>query len=551
MAKERIENLSGILGLIERAGNRLPHPVTIFVLLTFIVMLLSWLFQGVSMVDPKGRTLVVQSLVSADGLIWLLKNCVKNFVDFKPLGLVLVMMMGLGVAEEVGLLSAVLRGTILSAPRGMVTAIIAFCGVMGNMASSAAFVVVPPLGAMIFKGLGRNPLAGMAAGFAGCAAGLNANLLVVGTDVGLAAITQQAAQILDPAITVHPAVNWYFMSASTFLLTGLIVFITDKFLEPRLAGMDMHEGAMEAEDMSLTPLERRGLRWALIGCVVYLLLILATVVPEHGILRDPKNFTIVPSPFLDSLVPILFGFFLAPGASLRSRYRSHPQRQGRGALHEQGHAGICAVHRSLLRRRAVCFQLFLHSPGHVPVHQGAAFLKDTGFSGIPLIICFLVLTACINFFIGSAMAKWALLAPIFVPMLMQMQYSPYFIQAAYRIADSTTNAISPLEPFMAFVIGVAQKYAKNVGLGHHHFPDAAVRSGHSDRLGALPHHLDGTRHSARPRRARLHVILPNPFRRAFRYRQRRFALLRFSGLPFFTEHQFHAQYASGGYGAVF
>ncbi len=465
MAKERIENLSGILGLIERAGNRLPHPVTIFVLLTFIVMLLSWLFQGVSMVDPKGRTLVVQSLVSADGLIWLLKNCVKNFVDFKPLGLVLVMMMGLGVAEEVGLLSAVLRGTILSAPRGMVTAIIAFCGVMGNMASSAAFVVVPPLGAMIFKGLGRNPLAGMAAGFAGCAAGLNANLLVVGTDVGLAAITQQAAQILDPAITVHPAVNWYFMSASTFLLTGLIVFITDKFLEPRLAGMDMHEGAMEAEDMSLTPLERRGLRWALIGCVVYLLLILATVVPEHGILRDPKNFTIVPSPFLDSLVPILFGFFLALAL---------PYGAATGVIRSD--KDVVRFMSRAMREFApfivLCFAAgqFVSSFSYTHLDmflsiKGAAFLKDTGFSGIPLIICFLVLTACINFFIGSAMAKWALLAPIFVPMLMQMQYSPYFIQAAYRIADSTTNAISPLEPFMAFVIGVAQKYAKNVGLG--------------------------------------------------------------------------------------
>ena len=465
MAKEQIENLSGILGFIERAGNRLPHPVTIFLILTLVVMVLSFLLQGTPMVDPKGKALVVKSLASADGLTWFLKSCVDNFVKFKPLGLVLVMMLGLGVAEEIGLLSAVLRGSILSAPRSMVTAIIAFCGVIGNMASSAAFVVVPPLGAMIFKGLGRNPLAGMATGFAGCAAGLNANILVVGTDVGLAAITQQAAQIIDPSFTVHPAVNWYFMAASTFVVTAVIVFLTEKFVEPRLEGVAMHEGAMETEDMSLTDEERRGLRAALIGGVIYLVLVLLTVVPEQGILRNPKTGGIVPSPFLDSLVPILLGFFLAVsipyGVSTRSirndkdvvRYMSRSMREFAPFI-------------------VLCFAAgqFVSSFAYTNLDmylsiQGANFLNDTGFSGIPLVVAFLLLTACINFFIGSAMAKWALLAPIFVPMLMQMQLSPYFIQAAYRVADSTTNAISPLEPFMAFVIGVAQKYAKNAGLG--------------------------------------------------------------------------------------
>ena len=465
MAKEQIENLSGILGFIERAGNRLPHPVTIFLILTLVVMVLSFLLQGTPMIDPKGKSLVVKSLASADGLTWFLKSCVDNFVKFKPLGLVLVMMLGLGVAEEIGLLSAVLRGSILSAPRSMVTAIIAFCGVMGNMASSAAFVVVPPLGAMIFKGLGRNPLAGMATGFAGCAAGLNANILVVGTDVGLAAITQQAAQIIDPNFTVHPAVNWYFMAVSTFVVTAVIVFLTEQFVEPRLEGMAMHEGAMETEHRSLTPEERRGLRAALIGGVIYIFLILLTVVPEHGILRNPKTWGIVPSPFLDSLVPILLGFFLAVsipyGVSTRTirsdkdvvRYMSRSMREFAPFI-------------------VLCFAAgqFVSSFAYTNLDmylsiQGANFLNNTGFSGIPLVVSFLLLTACINFFIGSAMAKWALLAPIFVPMLMQMQLSPYFIQAAYRVADSTTNAISPLEPFMAFVIGVAQKYAKNAGLG--------------------------------------------------------------------------------------
>lgn len=465
MKKEQVENLSGILGFIERAGNRLPHPVTIFALLTLLVVVLSFLLQGLTMVDPKGKTLVVQSLASGDGLTWLLKSCVDNFVRFKPLGLVLVMMMGLGVAEEIGLLSAVLRGTILSAPRSMVTAIIAFSGVMGNMASSAAFVVVPPLGAMIFKGLGRNPLAGMATGFAGCAAGLNANLLVVGVDVGLAAITQQAAQVIAPGMTVHPAVNWYFMAASTFVVTAVIVMITEKFVEPRLGHVAMHEGALEAEDMSLTPQERRGLRAALIGGAIYLALILLTVVPEHGILRNPRTFSIVPSPFLDSLVPILFGFFLALaipyGVStgfIRSdrdvvRFMSRSMREFAPFIVLCFAAGQFVASFS-----------YTHLDMYLSI-QGAAFLNNTGFSGIPLVVGFLLLTACINFFIGSSMAKWALLAPIFVPMLMQMHFSPYFIQAAYRIADSTTNAISPLEPFMAFVIGVAQKYAKNVGLG--------------------------------------------------------------------------------------
>lgn len=459
------ENLSGFLGVIERAGNKLPHPFTIFLILTLFVIALSMMFQGQSMVDPKGKTVIVQSLASADGLRWFLKDCVKNFIGFRPLGLVLVMMLGLGVAEEVGLLSALLRASILSAPKGMVTAIIALCGVMGNMASSAAFVVVPPLGAMIFKGLGRNPLAGLAAGFAGCAAGLNANLLVVGTDVGLAAITQQAAQTLVPDMTVHPAVNWYFMSASTFILTIVIVIITDYFLEPRLDRGNLNDDALKAEDMTLNDQEKRGLRIALVWGALYIAIILCTIIPEHGILRHPKNFTIVPSPFLDSLVPILLGFFLA--LSIPYGVSTKVIRNDRDLVRCMSKAM-----RDFAPFIVLCFaaSMFVScfSYSHLDLFlsaSGSHFLQDTGFSGIPLIICFILLATCINFFIGSAMAKWALLAPIFVPMLMQMQFSPYFIQAAYRIADSATNAISPLEPFMPVVIGVAQRYAKNVGLG--------------------------------------------------------------------------------------
>ncbi|GHV33382.1 aminobenzoyl-glutamate transporter [Synergistales bacterium] len=459
----------GILGAVETLGNMLPHPVYIFIIMTVAVVIVSMLTAGITFLNPgSGKEETIQNLATAEGLHWMLQSMVSNFTRFPPLGTVLVMMIGLGLAEEAGLLRAVLRKAIAGAPKTLTTTIVVFAGVMGNIAGSATFVVIPPLGGLVFKALKRHPIAGIAAGFAGVAGGLSANLLITPTDVLTAGLTEKAAQIMVPGFTVHPAVNWFFMLASTIVLTAVGVFVTEKILEPRLGEYNGDGDDLTAEDttlMEVTDAERRGLRNAGIVTLIYVLLLAWMVVPSGGILRDPKLGTIVPSPFLSSMVPILLIWFffvaLAYGITAKTiknsgdviKYMTESMK---------GFAGFIV----LCFFAAQFVEYFSYTKlGLLLAVEGADYLQSSGFVGVPLILGFLILVTLINFLIGSASAKWAILAPIFVPMFMKLNFSPFMTQAAYRVADSVTNCVSPLEPFMPFIIICAQRYDKKAGLG--------------------------------------------------------------------------------------
>lgn len=453
---------------IERVGNKLPHPVTLFAIMAFLIIVLSALFSsmGMSVSDPlhPEQSIAVTNLLSAEGIRYLFTSAVSNFTNFAPLGTVLVTMIGIGLAERSGLISAMLRGMVTAVPQRLLTAALVFAGVMSSMASDAGYVVLTPLGAVLFAGLGRHPLAGLAAAFAGVSGGYSANLLLTSLDPLLGGLTQDAAAIIDPtyAAGMNYAMNYYFMIVSVFLITIVGTLVTEKLVEPRLGRYE--GGIKDDEDVSLKPEEKRGLWGALIAVLVVSVIIAWLVIPLSGPLRAGAE-NILDAPFFSSLVPVILIVFFVPGFVYGLITRSI-----RGdkdvAKHMSDTMETMGSYIVLAFFAAQFVSYFNESKlGLVLAVNGADFLNSTGFTGIPLIITFVVVVGFINLFIGSASAKWAIMAPVFVPMMMGVGYSPELTQLVYRIADSTTNIITPLMPYFAIVIAFAQKYDKKVGIG--------------------------------------------------------------------------------------
>lgn len=455
------------LDWIERVGNKLPHPVTLFVIFAGFVILFSWIFSmmGVSVEHPNepGEILAVKNLLSPEGIRYIFTSMVANFTGFAPLGTVLVTMLGIGIAERSGLISAALRAMVMSVPNQFITAALVFGGIMSSMAADAGYVVLTPLGAVLFAGLGRHPLAGLAAAFAGVSAGFSANLLLTSLDPLLGSLTQHAAEIFDPAYadTMNYAMNYYFMIASVFILTIVGTLVTDKIVEPRLG---TYKGEVNEEIEKISELERRGLLYSFYAFILTIAALSLLIVPTWGPLRGEDGAIIV-SPFFSSLVPIILIVFFIPGFVYGRTTKSIQSDKDVADQLSDTMATMGAY--IVLAFVAGQFVAYFNQTnlGIIMAVSGAEFLETTGFTGIPLIITFIIVAGFINLFIGSASAKWAIMAPVFVPMMMGLGYSPELTQLAYRIADSTTNVISPLMPYFAIVIAFAQKYDKKIGIG--------------------------------------------------------------------------------------
>ncbi|MGD1712195.1 AbgT family transporter [Hydrocoleum sp. CS-953] len=451
---------------IEKAGNKLPDPITLFFYLSVAVIVISAIANliNLSAVNPTSKeTIEAVSLLTPDGIRKIVTKTVSNFVNFPPLGTVLVAMLGVGVAESTGLISALLRQVVLVAPAKFITPVIVFCGVMSNIASDAGYVVLTPLAALIFLAYKRHPIAGLAAGFAGVSGGYSANLLVSSIDPLLAGITESSAQLINPEYTVNPTVNYYFMVVSTFVITLVGWYITDKIVEPRLGE---YNGQINSEEMEyLTTAEQKGLRWAGYSLLAFVAFLLILVLPPEGILRDPETLTIIPSPFFNGIVPIIMLGFIIPGIAY-----------GKGAGTIQSDKDIAKgmseamsimgyyIALSFFAAQFVAYFNWTNL-GIILAINGANFLKATGFTGLPLLISFIIVSGLINLFFASASSKWTMIAPIFVPMLMLVGYSPEFTQMAYRIGDSTTNIITPLMGYFPIIVAFAQRYDKNAGMG--------------------------------------------------------------------------------------
>lgn len=459
------------LDWVERIGNKLPHPVTLFAILALIVMILSAALQplGISVEHPgeEGTTVEIMNLLSAEGIEYIFTNMTDNFINFAPLGVVLLTMLGIGVAERTGLISALLRGFVLSIPSRFITVGLVFAGIMSSIASDAGYVVLPPLGAMIFAALGRHPLAGLAAAFAGVSGGFSANLLLSSVDAMLGQMTIDAAAIIDPAYAeqMNIAMNWLFIAVSVFLLTFIGAWVTERIVEPRLGSYKVDQ---KEELKGLEPIEKKGLIWAGVTTVVTTILAFLLVLPPNAPLRGTEGDTmaqIIQSPFMSSLVPIITILFFVPGLTYGLVTKSI--RSDKDVASQMSDSMAAMGTFIVLAFTAGQFVAFFNDTnmGIVIGVYGAELLESINLTGIPLILMFILITAVINIFIGSASAKWAMMAPIFVPIMMQLGYSPELTQMAYRIADSSTNIISPLMTYFAIIIAFAQKYDKKIGIG--------------------------------------------------------------------------------------
>ena len=452
---------------VEKVGNKLPHPFIMFVALAVGVIVLSAIFAAlkVEVLHPStAKPVVIESLVSKDGILYMFKNLIKNFVGFAPLGLVLTMMLGIGLAEQVGLMNTIMKRFIMGAPKQLLVWIIFLVGICGNIASDASVIIIPPLAGAIFYAAKRNPLVGIAIGYSATLAGFTANLLIVGTDALLAGITQEAAKIVNPAATVSPAVNYFFMIVSTFIMTIIGVWTTG-FVEKKAGPFKPKEGfAIQELTMEVSDIEKKGLRNAGIATLIYLIGVVAVLWPKTSIFRNAKG-GLVPSPFLDSIIAFIFLWFVLIGV-VYGRTTGVIKKGGDVAKHMTNAMKDMAGYIVLVFVIAQFVSYFnWTNMGLVLAVTLGNLLKAWNFTGIPLVIGVILFTTFVNLFIGSGSAKWALLAPVFVPMFMLLGYSPAFAQVVYRIGDSMTNNITPLMPYFPVLLGFMRRYDEDIGMG--------------------------------------------------------------------------------------
>ncbi len=537
-----IENPTGFveraLGVVEKVGNKLPDPAALFLILLFVVWIISALLSTMTFaeIDPRtGKALVINNQMTGTAIATFLSNMVTTFTSFHPLGVVLVALLGVGVAEHTGFINASLKALLGFTSASLLTPMIIFVGILSHTAADAGYVLVIPLAAVIFYSAGRHPLAGIAAAFAGVSGGFSANFIPASLDPLLAGLTQSGAQIINPSYVVNPLANWYFTAASTILLVVVGWLITDKIIEPRLNKTSEVDG--DPEDMpkmeELGPKEKKGLIAGMIALVLGIVILAAVSIPETSPMRSQAGFRVtqasvdklraagVPedvlakaapmlgqdlfgktafdnaakqrlgeenakkfgevfmqnaepvapqltastAPLMLSIVSLIFLLFLIPGivygyvAGTISGHKDIVQGMSK-TMSTMGYYIVLAFFASLFI--AAFGQSNL---GALFALKGAGALQALNLPPQVTIVGVILLTALVNLLIGSASAKWALLAPIFVPLLMQLGMSPELAQAAYRIGDSTTNIITPLMPYFPLVVVFAQRYVKKTGIG--------------------------------------------------------------------------------------
>ncbi len=466
MPRRQESVLSHALSWIERAGNRLPHPATLFALLALGVIVVSGIAARLDLeaVHPgSGELIRPVSLLSIPGLHRILTSMVTNYTSFAPLGTVLVAMLGIGLMEGSGLIAACLKLLVLSAPKKLLTFAIVLAGVLSNAASEIGYVLLVPLAAVIFLGVGRHPVAGLAAAFAGVSGGYSANLLLGTVDPLLAGLSEEAARIIDPDYSVNAACNYYFMATSTFFIAAAGTWVTEKIVIPRVGDYTGEERADKIETLSAA--EKRGLRFALAALAGFTALILLGTVPANGFLRNPETGGLLDSPFLKGIVAFIFLLGVALGGAYGAG--AGTLKNDADFMNAMGKAikGL-GVYMVLVFFAAQFVAYFNWSNlGLIVAVKGAELLSALGLGDVTLMVALVIVAGFVNLFMGSASAKWAIMAPVFIPMFMLLGYTPEFTQAAYRIGDSVTNVISPMMSYFALIVAFVERYQKNAGIG--------------------------------------------------------------------------------------
>jgi aminobenzoyl-glutamate transport protein len=473
--------LQRLLNAIEWAGNRLPDPAMLFVLALVVTMIVSAFLAPVQFnaIDPRtverdadGQTIAAQPIrvinqLSGTALVTFLARMVKTFVEFPPLGVVLVALLGVGVADQTGFIRAGIRALLNLTPQKLLTPMLLLVAIVSHSAGDTGYVLVIPLGGVIFAAAGRHPLAGIAAAFAGVSGGFSANFLPSGLDPLLQGFTQSAAQIIDPSRTVNPLCNWFFTSASCLVIIAVGTWITDRVIEPRLKTVAIDGDATEtpASDV-LSPRERLGLGLALGTVVLGLFLLALATAPSDSPLRSASgSLTAHGAPLMESIIPLIFLIFLIPG--IVYGYAVGTVKNHRDVIKAMSHSMSTMGYYLVMAFAAAQFTYVFRESnlGALLAIEGAVFLQHLGWPAQVTIVGISILSALVNLVVGSASAKWAFLGPIFVPMLMQLGLSPELTQAAYRIGDSSTNIVTPLLPYFPLIVVYAQRYVKSTGIG--------------------------------------------------------------------------------------
>ncbi|MCP4272412.1 MAG: AbgT family transporter [Gammaproteobacteria bacterium] len=458
------------LETVERVGNKLPDPAVLFIALLFIVWLLSWLLSYVSfdLIDPRTDSpVVINNLLAGPALTEFFSVMVNNFSHFHPVGVVLVAMLGIGVAEYTGFINAGLKALLSVTAKWLLTPMVVLVGIVSHSAADAGYVLVIPLGGVIFYTAGRHPLAGIAAAFAGVSGGFSANFVPSSLDPMLQGLSQAGAQILDPAITLNPLNNYFFTTASSIVIVSLGWYITDKIIEPRLANTEIDGDKDDLPKMEeMGEKEQRGLKIAGIAFFIGAAILAATALPADSAWRAADGSLGTGSaPMMRSIVSLIFFMFLLPGVvygiAAGTLTSSKDMIEGMTkAMHQMSYYLVIMFFIAQF-----VYAFGQSNLGVLLALEGAAGLKALAMPTYFTIVGIVFLTGFINLFVGSASGKWGLLAPIFIPMLMQLGISPDLTQAAYRVGDSSTNIITPLMPYFPLVVVYCQRYVKNTGIG--------------------------------------------------------------------------------------
>lgn len=458
------------LNRVEVVGNKLPDPAALFLLLLAIVWILSWLLSGISFdaLDPRtGQALVINNQLAPEAITQFMTSMVKNFSHFHPVGVVLVAMLGIGVAEYCGFINAGLRALMSVTAPWLLTPMVILVGIASHSAVDAGYVLVIPLGGIIFYAAGRHPLAGIAAAFAGVSGGFSANFLPSALDPMLQGISQAGAQILDSEVILNPLNNYYFTTASSVIITVVGWFLTDKVIEPKLANNPVDGDVDDLPTMEpLEANEKKALKLACLSVVIGIAVLIVTAISPDSAWRDSTGaLTSSKAPLMGSIVPLIFLLFLIPGLvyGLAIGKVKSSKDFVEGMSKAMSGMGYYLVIMFFIAQFIYAFGQ--SNLGILLAVKGAEFLQAMALPAGVTITGIILLTGFINLFVGSASAKWALLAPIFIPMLMQLGISPDLAQAAYRIGDSSTNIITPLMPYFPLVVVFCQRYVKSAGIG--------------------------------------------------------------------------------------
>lgn len=468
--KEKKSFYAKLVEKMERVGNKLPSPFIMFMYLTAAIIVIIAILGiiGVHITDPSnGQTIYIKSLFSKEGLGWFFPNFIKNIMDYSPFGLVLLLTVAVTLADQVGFFPVLIKRSLLKVPPFLLTIVVITLAILFNFASDAAIVVVPPLAGLIFYMVGRNPIVGILAGYAAAAGGFGANLIVTSYDALLFPLTNSAAATVSGS-NVEPMTmvsNWYFFAASAVILIITATFITIKFIEPRFKNIECDNADKTLlQQKTLTSIEKKGLRNVLISVIIFLAIILLLILPKNGLLRGADG-GIIQSPFMDGIPFIIFAFFvmIAIVYGVTTKYikkvEDIPIMTGEAVASLKSFIASVFIIGQLIA-------IFNWSNLGKVIGLACYYLAMAiGLNGIWLLFALIIITMITSIFISSASALWSMFAPMFVPMLMLLGFSPAVIQVAFRIGSPLLTIVSPFMVYIPMIMGYIGKYTKKFNLG--------------------------------------------------------------------------------------